>query len=303
MCGDTTINTNNYKKIYFKHDVEYKTNQLGSTWDTYALPDPVNGFNLDTSFMYVGALRDISQQVLFVALDSINEYLLYDFNLTLTDSGPTVIDGLPGLIPYYAGPGFSINSMAQTVNSTSTVVTNDALTRDVWGWSPISMSAFQWIEGIGSTASLLLPYNSQIDHYYYELNSFQVDGVLIYSHTPTPYISSDPYIGNYVPSWPTAYTKCFTNVLNVSLEEDTVFEIDLGQLFIYPNPNNTGVFNIKYSGEIQEVKMYDMIGRDLKINIDLSHGVINAKNIAGGKYIIELLTAKGTSVQEVFIIK
>lgn len=109
LNGDTTFASTTYKKIYI-----YPS--------------------------YVGAIRESSKIVYFIPDTSINEYVLYDFNLTV---GDTIFSPYGGAI---------------CCNDTVTVLSVDSILVSDGYHRTIELSSFNtWIEGIGSMCYLLRP--------------------------------------------------------------------------------------------------------------------------------------------------
>lgn len=70
---------------------------------------------------------------------------------------------------------------------------------------------------------------------------------------------------------------------------------------VYPNPSSDGSFFITYEGLILDVKLFDLIGREIEILYDESFKKIITKNISPGNYTIQLKTSGGTFIEEVII--
>lgn len=70
---------------------------------------------------------------------------------------------------------------------------------------------------------------------------------------------------------------------------------------VYPNPSSDGSFFITYEGLIFDVKLFDLIGREIEILYDESSKKIITKNISPGNYTIQLKTSEGTFIEEVII--
>ncbi len=79
--------------------------------------------------------------------------------------------------------------------------------------------------------------------------------------------------------------------------EDITFE----DLVVYPNPSMTGVFKIKYTGQITEVEVFDMLGRVIMLPVNLTEKVIDGTELASGKYMLRFYTDQGVTVKEVLI--
>ncbi|MBL1279261.1 MAG: HYR domain-containing protein [Fluviicola sp.] len=92
-------------------------------------------------------------------------------------------------------------------------------------------------------------------------------------------------------------SNCYT-VAVVGLED-----VSFAELTIFPNPSTNGLFTIEYDGQIEKITMIDMVGRYIKINIDLDNLTIDASELASGKYMLHIVTENGVIGKEVIIIK
>lgn len=111
LSGDTTISLTNYKKIY-------------------------------SSSIYQGAIRENAKIIYFVPDTSLNEYVLYNFNLGLGDT----------IIHPYGG--------AVCSNDTVLIIQEDSvLASDGYHRLLYLSTGVTWIEGIGSTVYLFEPAN------------------------------------------------------------------------------------------------------------------------------------------------
>jgi hypothetical protein len=79
--------------------------------------------------------------------------------------------------------------------------------------------------------------------------------------------------------------------------EDVTFE----DLVVYPNPSMTGVFRIKYSGEITQIDVIDMLGRIISLPVDLDERIIDGTELASAKYMLRIYTNQGVIVKEVVV--
>ena len=111
LSGDTTISLTNYKKIY-------------------------------SSSIYQGAIRENAKIIYFVPDTSINEYVLYNFNLGL---GDTIIHPFGGAV---------CSNDTILITQVDSVLASDGYHRQLYLSTGVT-----WIEGIGSTIYLLQPAN------------------------------------------------------------------------------------------------------------------------------------------------
>ena len=79
-------------------------------------------------------------------------------------------------------------------------------------------------------------------------------------------------------------------------------DITLGDLVVYPNPTSSGVFTVKYEGQINSIELYDMIGRVVQVPTDLSTGVVNGSELANGKYMVRVATDQGMITKEIIVL-
>ncbi|GAB5557017.1 MAG: hypothetical protein SchgKO_12300 [Schleiferiaceae bacterium] len=89
----------------------------------------------------------------------------------------------------------------------------------------------------------------------------------------------------------TSTSDC-VNFNNVSIEDISISD----QLIVFPNPNN-GEFTVQIpeNVNISEVKLYDMSGREIRINISQSEGHLSISTQASkGIYVIQLVTESGS---------
>ena len=95
----------------------------------------------------------------------------------------------------------------------------------------------------------------------------------------------------------TPETSICYNVNTVGIED-----ITLGDLVVYPNPTSSGMFTVKYEGQINSIELYDMIGRVVQVPTDLSTGVVNGSELANGKYMVRVATDQGMITKEIIVL-
>jgi hypothetical protein len=98
------------------------------------------------------------------------------------------------------------------------------------------------------------------------------------------------------PGCPPVTSICYT-INSVGIKDVTVEE-----LIVYPNPSIDGIFNIKYEGLIEKVEVIDMLGRYITVPTDVTNHVVNASELATGKYMLRIYTDAGVTAKEVIII-
>lgn len=82
---------------------------------------------------------------------------------------------------------------------------------------------------------------------------------------------------------------------------DVVAEIT--ELIVYPNPSMDGIFKIKYSGQITQIDVIDMLGRIISLPVNIEEKVVDGSELARGKYMIRVYTDLGIVTKEVVIVK
>ena len=80
-------------------------------------------------------------------------------------------------------------------------------------------------------------------------------------------------------------------------------ELEDFTLNIYPNPSSNGVFYINSTTQVNALVVYDAIGRIVTVSYNPNNGVINAENLAPGKYIVKLLADDFLQVRELIIVQ
>jgi len=78
-------------------------------------------------------------------------------------------------------------------------------------------------------------------------------------------------------------------------------EMDLQGLNIYPNPT-TGVFNVTSSSNITSIEVFDVLGRQVSLPIDLENGTVNGTKLENGNYIVTVETENGIFTKEIVIL-
>jgi hypothetical protein len=77
--------------------------------------------------------------------------------------------------------------------------------------------------------------------------------------------------------------------------------ISIVKMTVYPNPSLDGYFTISYDGAIEAIEVLDMLGRSIILPVDLNSGVVNASELADGRYIIRVKTNNGYAMSEIVI--
>ncbi len=173
--GDTTIGSFQYSKVYIK--IKDEEGSAGGQWCT----ESVNYYE-----RYFGALRENEKQVFLLrGLQSVSEYLAYDFNLSIGDT-----------LPQPDGPFLPSDPAGRIINEIDSVLVFDNYRKRF-----ISNNNYV-IEGIGASTGLFNPLTSNAN------TSGQCDvRMLCYAEYETP----DYFLQN-----------CNFNLVNVSaIERET----------------------------------------------------------------------------------
>ncbi|MFT6924275.1 MAG: ELWxxDGT repeat protein [Crocinitomicaceae bacterium] len=93
-------------------------------------------------------------------------------------------------------------------------------------------------------------------------------------------------------------TSACEMVNNVGIDE-----LKDAELVIYPNPTNTGLFTVKYTGTIEQITLFDLTGRAVQVSTNTSTGMVDASSLDSGKYFVQVQTNKGQSIKSIIITK
>jgi hypothetical protein len=95
----------------------------------------------------------------------------------------------------------------------------------------------------------------------------------------------------------------FSTPLNnaVTLSSNEFNEVN-DNLMLFPSPT-TGIVNLSTKNEINVIKVYDKLGRKVKMFSLLPNNVINLSNLEDGIYLIKLSTDKGDATRKIILKK
>jgi len=233
--GDTTFNGQTYKKVY-------------QSADTF-----VNPFNCNLSLL----VRDTNQQWLFFNFFNQSEDVLYDFGLEVGDTFEINLDGNPSIY---------------VVSQIDSILLAGQYRKRMYMSNFDQFNPIEWIEGIGSSKGLIVPYHT-LTCGGYNLICFHENDVLIYS-------------GSDSSCWFSEYVN------NVGTEK---FESGKG-LKIYPNPAKDKI-KIEFNDicENCRVQIFDILGRYQSSEIKFSSNIIEIarSELLSGMYFLRIESANG----------
>ncbi len=269
IFGDTIIGTHYYDKIFYNN---------GLTDSTIHISSP--------NTIYFGGLRqdELSKKIFFLFKDSINEKLIYDFNMNI---GDTVT------IQSYWG-----NHVLRCMDIDTILIGNQYRNR-YFMWSSFTMVGDVWIEGIGSVKGFLFSYN-------YNILANPRNELLCFTSNDTLLYHMDGSITEYPISNISLYTGCYyqgnyitsTNCYNESISKVIlVMPNPIINLSILRDINGNSlagscldIYNI-YGGLVKEIRIIE--GNVLQLNrVEFHSGlylykITNFNNTYTGKFIVE----------------
>lgn len=74
-------------------------------------------------------------------------------------------------------------------------------------------------------------------------------------------------------------------------------------LIVFPNPVNNGKLQIRYNGQINNVKISDMLGRTMTIAVSEDKMNIDVSDLTAGNYLLHIDTTEGSIIKEISIVK
>jgi len=228
--GDSIYNGIEYQKISFSNDF----------------------FSSDNS----GLTRVDNEAVYFIPKDSLNEVLLYDFNLQVGDT-------------FHIDPYFQITNINfVTVIEIDSIMTNDGINRKVFHFS----EGTNWIEGIGALyGSTTFPWyflslSGDCHLYCYSENSMDV-----YEKQYYEFIDYDVFVYG-----------CSGLVSSNSNVENKL------KLSVYPNPFDDEIVIKSNLNEIELLRLYDSKFSIVAQNKNMKRLKLNS-SITSGFYILEII--------------
>ncbi len=248
---DTIVNNKKYRKLLYAYNSDS-----------------------DSNFKYANTIvREDSNRVYFRNFndtlyrgyhegyyDSVNEQILYDFNLNIGDT--ISVGGIA------AGESTSGNFFYTIIDVDTIIIDNTPLKRLIIEDKEHGLGIqFEWIEGIGSNFGLVTRYWS-IDGYSPELFCCSQNGEIIYqSKTARQYNACCIFVG---------------------IDDVSNFDIN-----IYPNPTTSNV-NIDIENNHAFLIMFDMTGKIIQQKNIYNNCVLDLSNYPIGVYTINLFSERGS---------
>jgi len=247
---DATIDDITYKKLYFFGENEF-----------------------DTAFYrnsYSGIREDSLKRVYFRSFNQNQEYLLYDFSLSVGDTF--------SMSPYYdcdIYQGFvfqiyEIDTIEYEGIPRKLFKIGHALPDTLAPTNPQYL-AF-WIEGIGNIEGLLFSSCGHIStvHIYGSLRCYIYNSTLLYHN------------------YPFEISDCITPLVGL----DDIEKQD-NSITLYPNPANNQV-NISSENIINSIEIFNFLGQSVyKTNVKSREKIIDINSLSKGVYIIGVSTDMG----------
>ena len=247
ITGDTNINSLIYKKI-----------DRSGSFDCPPPLLPVSG--------YMGAFRNniSTKQVFFIPRDSIDEVLLYNFNLNIGDT-------ISGYLQLVSG------NIAIIDNIDSVLIGNDYRTR----WHHSSTQYF-WdgfiIEGIGCDYGLL-------------------EGLL-------PFLSENGSLNCFSENDQTLYPNPDTIPCGLITSIFTPKGGNANQIICYPNPTLGALYvNSKCDHDLKSFEIYNIYGKMVKNGLIQDNGEINISLFQNGMYFVKFYNKRAQLVDIIRVIK
>jgi hypothetical protein len=226
-----------------------------------------------TSSSYHGALRYDTGRVFFVPKDSINEFLLYDFTVSIGDT-INVIQSADMTTPYYT-------TMDIPILDIDTITVNGTPRRRINGTSaPFNT----WIEGIGSNAGLFMFFEQNVSNYEFGLNCASVNDTTVYDTYPL--------------------TVGTPGSCNLALSLPELEDPEVWNLFPNPVTDRTISVNLFDATALYDIKIFNAQGQELIkfTHLEKGENVVSLEGLESGAYYIHLLSEKLQSVKRLVIL-
>lgn len=212
----------------------------------------------NSSSTYFGALRYDLGQVFFVPLDSISEFLLYDFTLNVGESADVIL-----MNGNAAWPSVDYSTTIVTVQNVDTITVNGTLRRR------LDLGGAFWIEGIGNTFGLFMEPWMNVSMYFRELVCASENDTIVYDHYAFPQYLDQGLSGS----------------CDLTLSVDEKSQENAG-LRMFPNPTD-GDFTLTTSIPSGKVTLFNAAGVQIYESQLVSGKLsVSAKNLRPGIYLI-----------------
>lgn len=250
FVSDTLIANNTYHTYYYD-----RTRYDFNTGNNIIYAD---------SNTYIGAMRTDSKRYYFIPKDSLEERLIYDFNLSLNDTVP---------LGFYPAP-----AKYKIIDDTSTITLNDGTTRMEYRANLLdsqgNLVGICWYdEGLGDTKSLVHPDLYAIQSYDggFERLSYCENGELQYHHPGfwwDPGMDCDFTVS--VRQWTLGSNNHLMVIPNPIIENS--FSFELKTTINFNKEYNLNIYN--YLGQEIYSEIIQLQSNSLKsLNIDLNPGM------------------------------
>lgn len=79
-------------------------------------------------------------------------------------------------------------------------------------------------------------------------------------------------------------------------------ELNSNLITIYPNPTKTGVFTVDFDGTVDEIFVYDALGRSIELPVDLTSGKVDGSALEAGTYTVKVISSDVTHTKTIIVI-
>lgn len=135
--------------------------------------------------------------------------------------------------------------------------------------------------------------NSGVSYQWIDCNTNQaIAGETNQSFTPT---AGGDYAVIITENGCTDTSACVNST--VSLDEFSSLD-----LIVYPNPTS-GNFFVKYEGQIQNITLVDIVGREIPVDVDLNEGKVSSIGLPSGQYMVLITLENNQVIQKPLMIK
>jgi len=235
-------------------------------------------------------VQDIDAPIFDVA-SLVTETAFCDVTLT----PPTATDNCSGVITATTTQVFPINTLGTTTvtwNYVDDCGNTSSQTQDVVIES-IDVSTYIANDGISIVSSNV---TAGVTYQWIDCSAGNTPLVGETNHNFTPTYSSD---------FAVIITEdgCSDTSACVTVTEVGLTDLSAGTLTFSPNPTIDGNFKINYDGQIKSIEVVDLIGRSVRLPIDLNEGLVNGSQLSAGKYLVRVVTIENQEMIGTIIIQ